>query len=172
MHRHLQADIEWVVSRLKSFIGLDHVRARKEDTVETPCRAVGGGTSGSVTNCETLGEHRADTLAKPPDLTRVGSSPKTRHCRLRGIALGRLSFWLKPHHERRICTHFSLNTIRKSSCFLSAAVSDSQQPDGDIPSRELRLNMQQPYSSLFFEGQHYQSDCNSSTTPNESDAQK
>jgi len=35
MHRHLRAGVERVFSRLKSFTGLDRVRARKEDTVET-----------------------------------------------------------------------------------------------------------------------------------------
>ncbi|MFC7074388.1 transposase [Halovenus rubra] len=35
MHRHLRAGVERVFSRLKSFTGLDRVRARKEDNVET-----------------------------------------------------------------------------------------------------------------------------------------
>jgi hypothetical protein len=35
MHRHLRAGVERVFSRLKSFTGLDHVRARKENNVET-----------------------------------------------------------------------------------------------------------------------------------------
>ena len=35
MHRHLRAGVERVISRLKSFTGLDRVRARKEDNVET-----------------------------------------------------------------------------------------------------------------------------------------
>jgi len=35
MHRHLLAGVERVFSRLKSFTGLDRVRARKEDNVET-----------------------------------------------------------------------------------------------------------------------------------------
>ncbi|MDR9429778.1 MAG: transposase [Natronomonas sp.] len=35
MHRHLQAGVERVFSRLKSFTGLDRDRARKEGNVET-----------------------------------------------------------------------------------------------------------------------------------------
>ena len=35
MHRHLRAGVERVFSRMKSFSGLDRVRARKEDNVET-----------------------------------------------------------------------------------------------------------------------------------------
>ena len=35
MHRHLRAGVERVFSRLKSFTGLDRVRARKENNVET-----------------------------------------------------------------------------------------------------------------------------------------
>jgi len=35
MHRHLRTGVERVFSRLKSFTGLDRVRARKEDNVET-----------------------------------------------------------------------------------------------------------------------------------------
>jgi hypothetical protein len=35
MHRHLRAGVERVFSRLKSFTGLDRVRARKENDVET-----------------------------------------------------------------------------------------------------------------------------------------
>jgi hypothetical protein len=35
MHRHLRAGVQRVFSRLKSFTGLDRVRARKEDNVET-----------------------------------------------------------------------------------------------------------------------------------------
>jgi len=35
MHRHLRAGVERVFSRLKSFTGLDRVRARKQDNVET-----------------------------------------------------------------------------------------------------------------------------------------
>jgi len=35
MYRHLRTGVERVLSRLKSFIGLDSVRARKENNVET-----------------------------------------------------------------------------------------------------------------------------------------
>ena len=35
MHRHLRAGVERVFSRLKSFTGLDRIRTRKEDNVET-----------------------------------------------------------------------------------------------------------------------------------------
>ena len=35
MHRHLRAGVERVFSRLKSVTGLDRVRARKENNVET-----------------------------------------------------------------------------------------------------------------------------------------
>ena len=35
MHRHLRSGVERVFSRLKSFTGLDRVRARKENNVET-----------------------------------------------------------------------------------------------------------------------------------------
>jgi hypothetical protein len=35
MHRHLRAGVERVFSRLKSLKGLDRVRARKQDNIET-----------------------------------------------------------------------------------------------------------------------------------------
>jgi poly-gamma-glutamate synthesis protein (capsule biosynthesis protein) len=69
MHRHLRAGVERVFSRLKSFTGLDRVRARKEDKRRDTRRSLSSRAGCSVIDRKTPRQAGTDTIAKPTHLT-------------------------------------------------------------------------------------------------------